>query len=1031
MKFTPELAVILGATTAAVVYLQPVLAVNPVKIPRVPAAEINNIARQITVNIGGLDGVGSGVIINRRGNVYTVLTAFHVVEKPGDNQVITGDYEIITGDGESHEIDKIERLRGLDLAIITFTSTKEYRVAAVADSRTVNNGSPLYYAGFPANDPKNTNPRQYSFTTDQLTSRSQGEKQGYDLIMSGKPQPGVSGGPIFDQRGFVIGIYGKSELGYVTRDGVQGIPIEKIPDLSRRARVVTWSSSTLVNTLTGHSELVYSVAFSPDGKTLASGSGDNTIKLWDVATGKSIATLTGHSNSVISVAFSPDGKTLASGSLDNTIKLWDVATGKSIATLTGHSEGVDSVAFSPDGKTLASSGSRDTTIKLWDVAIGQSIATLTGHSESVISVAFSPDGKTLASGSGDDTIKLWDVATGQSIATLTGHSESFISVAFSPDGKTLASGSWDNTIKLWDVATGKSIATLTGHSFVVNSVAFSPDGKTLASSGSFDNTIKLWDVVTGKSIATLTGHSFGVNSVAFSPDGKTLASGSGDDTIKLWQESTVTTETVTPVNVLVNDSAQKITVRLETALGSGVIINRQGDTYTVLTSHHLIAPHQTVTLTTPDGQQHQSVLRGRLGELDLGLLEFTSKNNYDTALVADATAVPTGATVYIAGYPEPSQSNPQERRYFLHPGKKRPDQEGEYNLQLAGQARPGLTGGPILNERGFVIGIYGAADFNDMYQQGISLERIPSLQTIATVFTWPNPTLVNTLTGHSNLVGSVAFSPDGKTLASGSGDNTIKLWDVATGQSIATLTGHSDDVNSVAFSPDGKTLASGSRDKTIKLWDVATGQSIATLTGHSEWVISVAFSPDGKTLASGSNDRTIKLWDVATGRKIATLTGHSEPVSSVAFSPDGKTLASGSLDNTIKLWDVATGKSIATLTGHSEEVISVAFSPDGKTLASGSLDNTIKLWDVATGKSIATLTGHSDSVYSVAFSPDGKTLASGSSDKTSKLWDVATGQSIATLTGHSDGVSSVAFSPDGKTLASGSWDGTIKIWRGR
>ncbi|MBC5797544.1 trypsin-like peptidase domain-containing protein [Sphaerospermopsis sp. LEGE 00249] len=533
MKFTPELAVILGATTAAVVYLQPVLAVNPVTIPRVPAAEINNIARQITVNIGGLDGVGSGVMINRQGNVYTVLTAFHVVKKPGDNQVITGDYEIITGDGESHEIDKIERLRGLDLAIITFTSTKEYRVAAVADSRTVNNGSPLYYAGFPANASKNTNPRQYKFTEDQLTSRSQGEKQGYDLIMSGKPQKGVSGGPIFDQRGFVIGIYGKSELDSTKIQGVQGIPIEKIPDLSRRARVVPWSSSTLVNTLTGHSSLVRSVAFSPDGQTLASGSYDNTIKLWDVATGKSIATLTGHSYLVNSVAFSPDGKTLASGSGDDTIKLWDVATGKSIATLTGHSEWVNSVAFSPDGKTLAS-GSLDNTIKLWDVATGKSIATLTGHSSRVISVAFSPDGKTLASGSFDNTIKLWDVPTGKSIATLTGHSDGVSSVAFSPDGKTLASGSFDNTIKLWDVATGREIATLTGHSTLVISVAFSPDGKTLAF-GSHDNTIKLWDVATGKSIATLTGHSESVYSVAFSPDGKTLVSGSGDGTIKIWR----------------------------------------------------------------------------------------------------------------------------------------------------------------------------------------------------------------------------------------------------------------------------------------------------------------------------------------------------------------------------------------------------------------------------------------------------------------------------------------------------------------
>lgn len=217
MRFTPELAVILGATTAAIVHLQPVLAVNSVQIPRLTAAEINNIARQVTVNIAGLDGKGSGVIINRQGNVYTVLTAFHVVAK-------SGDYRVITGDGDSHSIDQIERLPGLDLAIVSFTSPKEYRLASVADSRTVNNGSPLYYAGFPANP----NPRQYRFTEDQLTSRSQGEREGYDLIMSGKPQPGVSGGPIFDQRGFVIGIYGKAELGSTIKEGVLGIPIEKI-----------------------------------------------------------------------------------------------------------------------------------------------------------------------------------------------------------------------------------------------------------------------------------------------------------------------------------------------------------------------------------------------------------------------------------------------------------------------------------------------------------------------------------------------------------------------------------------------------------------------------------------------------------------------------------------------------------------------------------------------------------------------------------------------------------------------------------
>jgi tetratricopeptide (TPR) repeat protein len=201
------------------------------------------------------------------------------------------------------------------------------------------------------------------------------------------------------------------------------------------------------------------------------------------------------------------------------------------------------------------------------------------------------------------------------------------------------------------------------------------------------------------------------------------------------------------------------------------------------------------------------------------------------------------------------------------------------------------------------------------------------------------------------------------------------------------LEGHDSRVRSVSFSPDGKTLASGSSDNTIKLWDVATGKPITTLKGHDSPVISVSFSPGGKTLASGSDDNTIKLWEVATGKPITTLTGHDSAVYSVSFSPDGKTLASGSWDNTIKLWEVATGKPITTLTGPTSLVISVSFSPDGKTLASGSSDNTIKVWNLATGKPITTLTGPTSLVISVSFSPDGKTLASASKDKTIKVWN--------------------------------------------
>jgi serine/threonine protein kinase len=203
-----------------------------------------------------------------------------------------------------------------------------------------------------------------------------------------------------------------------------------------------------------------------------------------------------------------------------------------------------------------------------------------------------------------------------------------------------------------------------------------------------------------------------------------------------------------------------------------------------------------------------------------------------------------------------------------------------------------------------------------------------------------------------------------------------------------TLTGHSDSVLSVAYSSDSRYLASGSGDNTIKIWEVAKGKELRTLTGHSSGVYSVVYSPDGRYLASGSGDNTIKIWEVATGKELRTLTGHSDSVWSVAYSPDGRYLASGNYDNTIKIWEVATGKELRTLTGHSNSVPSVAYSPDGRYLASGSWDDTIKIWEVATGRELRTLTGHSRGFWSVGYSPDGRYLASGSGDKTIKIWRV-------------------------------------------
>jgi WD40 repeat protein/serine/threonine protein kinase len=283
-----------------------------------------------------------------------------------------------------------------------------------------------------------------------------------------------------------------------------------------------------------------------------------------------------------------------------------------------------------------------------------------------------------------------------------------------------------------------------------------------------------------------------------------------------------------------------------------------------------------------------------------------------------------------------------------------------------------------------------------------------------------------TLRGHTSWIDSVTYSPDGTLLASASRDSTVRVWDVANAKELFVLSGHAGRVSSVQFSADGKRLASTGLDRIIRIWEVASRQQVQELKGHTDYVHSIAFRKDGLRLASASKDRTLRLWDLATGTEVRSIVGHSGEVTSVAFSPDGQRLASGGMDQTVRIWNVETGQEQAILLGHTAGVRAVEFSPDGKRVASASRG--IKFWDAATGQLQFTLRGHTKDILGIAFSPDGGRLASVSEDGTLRLWSAEVNPEHRALAGHTKDVRSLAFSPDGKQLASASEDGTLRLW---
>jgi WD40 repeat protein len=515
----------------------------------------------------------------------------------------------------------------------------------------------------------------------------------------------------------------------------------------------------------------------------------------------------------------------------------------------------------------------------------------------------------------------------------------------------------------------------------------------------------------------------------------------------------------TPV---VENVAQEITVRIEgrSSYGTGVIVERQGKAYYILTNAHVVKSPGTYTLIFPDGKCYaleKSYIRPLPG-LDLALLPFNSGSSYRVAQIGNVNQAMPGQKVYVAGWTLSGM-----RRFIFFGGDGRITETNTklplgYNLSYNNLVRKGMSGGPVLDFQGRLLAINGlirlSSPSGKIVASGIKISRFVNWRSNlkqplpaqpqrlvscpSTVSLSPkvsprgaNFSLSQTLkTGRGNITSlSLRAGGNAPLLISSKSDGTISLWNSANGGLIRTWKAHNREVNRVVLTRDGQRLLSGSEDGTIKIWEISTGKLVNTLSGHKGGVKSLALSTNGKVLASGSSDRTVKLWNTDTGSLVKTLPNYGDTVTALAFSRDDKILASGSMDGAVYLWNLKTNQAWRSLKKNLLSVLSVAISPDGKILAVGSGDGKILLWNLTTGQLIGDFRGHSDGVWAMIFAPDGKSLISGSWDLTIKLWDLKTGKLTQTLRGHPDYISAVAISPDGKVLVSGDWGGNIRLWR--
>jgi WD40 repeat protein len=592
--------------------------------------------------------------------------------------------------------------------------------------------------------------------------------------------------------------------------------------------------------------------------------------------------------------------------------------------LRGHANTVVALVFSPDGRSLASCGF-DGSTRVWDLATGRVRLTYTGHEAMVYHLAFSPDGRRIASAGWDGTVRIWRADTGETLQILRGLGEHVNRVAFTPDGRRLLTLDQDKALRLWELADGRELWKLDGgddSTWHLMTLAMRPDGRMVAVAGAFPP-IRLIDLESGKVVGRLEGQLKLVRALAFSHDGKYLASGDGD------------VGRSEPGEVRIWEVDRRETVQIFRGHTESIFaldFRKEGD--------RLVSASQDQTV--------------KVWDLNTGQEALTLHGH--TGAVRCATFSPDG-------------------------------------LRLA-------TGGADQ-----VIRVWDATADE----------------------TKPPPRLLHHLTDPDGVVFAVAFDPAGRLASIGDG-RAVRFYTNYETDGTSPPLNHQADYFALAYSPDGRHIASAASTGNVVVLDGKTGRLERELTGHAAGPNKgVAFSPDGKMLATASWDRTVRIWNPVSGEQLRVLGGHREPVSGVAFSPDGRWLASAGNDRMVRIWDPHTGKELRTLP-HAAAVLAVAVSPTQPLLASAGDDGIVRLWDTRTWTLRRELTGHAGAVRALAFSPDGSLLASGGQDWTVKVWRPSRGEVAFTLRGHTERVHGLAFHPDGRRLATAGYDWTVKVW---